>query len=82
MKRMNVDRYGRERKDRDAFGAAVGTTRYKVNAAMSRKKWQAVEDVAESAGVSVESALLYLRRMVRLGQFEKQKRIAYRVAPR
>lgn len=68
--------------EKDAFGAGRGSVRSSVNLAVG-EKWLTHEELAEKAGTKPRQAKVQLRRLLRLfpKQFEKRKRIEYRLIP-
>jgi len=64
---------------RDKFGCIIGNKSNKVNAVMS-KKWQTVEEIVASSGLSLAEVRARLYFAAAKGEFEKQSTIQFRIA--
>lgn len=63
----------------DAFGAPKDSVRGRIHAVLEDKDWHTPEEVAEIARTSPEIAYGRLRRMARMGHFEVERIIRYRL---
>lgn len=68
----------KKERDRDAFGATVGSNRAKINAALT-KDWLSDDELAEAAGVKPKQVRVRCRRLAKDKVIEVRRRVEYRL---